>query len=59
MLWIHNTLAEMFDYYRFWNDRTIEAIFEINRGYVTILGLYASEEGRSEEADKFINNYKT
>jgi len=27
--------------------------FGINRGYVIILNLYAKEEGRNEEADKF------
>jgi hypothetical protein len=26
--------------------------FKIDRGYITILGLYVSEEGRNEEAEK-------
>ena len=51
---IHQTLAKTLDYYKFWNDRIIEARFGINVEYVTILGSYAAEEGRNEEADKFI-----
>jgi hypothetical protein len=58
MIRIHQTLAKMFDYYKFWNDRIIEARFGTNVGYVTILGLYAAEEGRNEEADKFISQKK-
>jgi hypothetical protein len=34
-----------------WQD--YRARFIINKGYVTILGLYVPEEGRNEDADKF------
>jgi hypothetical protein len=36
-----------------WNDRIIEARFKIKRGHLTIRSLYALEEDRIEEADKF------
>jgi hypothetical protein len=37
----------------------IEARFEINRGYITVLGLHTAEGRRNEEeAEIFINNYK-
>jgi len=55
MLWIHQTLAETFEYYKFWNGRITEARFKINRVYVNILGSYAAVEGRNEEVDKFIS----
>jgi hypothetical protein len=34
-----------------WRD--YRARFVINKGYVTILGLYVQEEGRNEDAEKF------
>jgi hypothetical protein len=52
MLWIHKALAKTTDCYRFWNDRILEESFKINRGYLTILGLYVPEERRNEEAEK-------
>jgi len=52
---MHQTLTKTFDYYKFWNERNIEARFGTNVGYVTILGLYIAEEKRKEEADKFIS----
>jgi exonuclease III len=53
MIWVHESIAKTTDYYNYWNDRIIEARFRINRGYLTILGLYAPEEGRQELSDEF------
>jgi exonuclease III len=53
MIWVHKSIAKTIDYYKYWNDKIIEARFRINRGYLTILGLYAPEEGRQELGDEF------
>jgi hypothetical protein len=52
MLWIHKTQIKTTECCKFWNDRIIEAIFKINRGYLIILGLYALEEEREREREK-------
>jgi hypothetical protein len=48
MIWVHKTISNKIDYYKFWTDRIIEVTLSINRGYVTVIGLYAPEEGREE-----------
>jgi hypothetical protein len=48
MIWVHNTNSNKIDYYKFWTDRIIEVTLSINRGYVTVTGLYEPEEGREE-----------
>jgi hypothetical protein len=53
MALIHKTLTKTTQYCKFWNDRIIEARFEIKRGHLTIISLYTLEEGRIEEAKKF------
>ena len=50
---MHKTLTKATDCYKFWNDRITEARFKINRGYLTIWGLYTLSEERNEETDKF------
>jgi hypothetical protein len=52
MIWVHKSIAKTIDHYNYWNDRITEARFRINRGYLTILGLYAPEEGRQELNDE-------
>jgi len=45
-MWIHKSLSETTEHYKYWSDRIIETRCKINRGYVTVLGKYTSEEGR-------------
>jgi len=51
ILWIHKTQTEMTEYYKFWEDWVIEAIFKKNRGYLIIFGLYVREEERKKETE--------
>jgi len=39
--------------YSFVNDRTISVRLKTNRGHITIIGVYAPEEGREEETRRF------
>ena len=39
--------------YLFVNDRIITVCFKTNRGHITIIGVYAPEEGREEETRRF------
>jgi len=50
---IKKSLTKTTDYCKFWDNRIIEARFEINRGHLIILGLYALAEGRKEETDNY------
>jgi exonuclease III len=38
---------------QFWNERILEVRLKLSRGTLTILGLYAPEEGREEDSDEF------
>lgn len=42
--------------YEFINERIIKARFRIQRGYMTIIGVYSPEEGRVEETEQFYDN---
>ena len=53
MMWIHKSISKTVEYYKFWNDRIIEVRLKINRGYMTVLAIYAPEEGRREESEEF------
>jgi exonuclease III len=53
MIWVHKSLSKITDHYKYWSDRILEIRCKINRGYLTILGLYAPEEGRQELTDDF------
>jgi hypothetical protein len=50
MIWVHKAISNKVDCYKIWTDRIIEVRLKITRGYVTVIGLYAPEEGR--ECDK-------
>jgi exonuclease III len=39
--------------YKFINDRIITVRHKVPRGYLTVIGIYASEEGRDEDSDEF------
>lgn len=39
--------------YKYINERIVEVRFRISRGYLTIIGVYAPEEGKKEETDIF------
>jgi hypothetical protein len=48
MIWIHKTIHRKTDYYKLWNDTIIETKLNMNRYYLTVIRLYAPEEGREE-----------
>jgi hypothetical protein len=53
-LLVHKTLKETTEYYEFWKDRIVEAIFKINIGYLIILDIQMRSGKRGKkEADKF------
>jgi hypothetical protein len=58
MIWVHKSLSKTTDHYKYWNERILEIRCKINREYLTILGLYAPEEGR-QELTISMNSYKT
>lgn len=43
MIWILKTISNRVDNYKFWNNRIIEMRLKYNRGYITIIGLYAPD----------------
>jgi exonuclease III len=45
---IHKSLQSAIDNYTFWNERIIEARLILTRGYITVLSIYASVEGKEE-----------
>ena len=47
MLWVHKTQTKTTEYYKFWEDRVIEAIFKKNRGVFNHLRFTCS--GRKEK----------
>jgi hypothetical protein len=53
MIWVHKSISKTVYHYRYWSDRILKIRCKINRGYLTILGLYAPEEGRQELTDDF------
>ena len=48
MIWIHKSISNKTDHYKFWNDRVIETRLKTQRGHLTILGVNAPTEGRDE-----------
>jgi hypothetical protein len=50
MLMIHKSLQSAIHNYTFWNEQIIEARLKLTRGYITVLGTYASAEGKEEES---------
>jgi hypothetical protein len=53
MICVHKTMSTKIDYYKFWTERIIDVKLNINRGYVTVIGLHAPEEGREELSNTF------
>jgi len=48
MIWIHKSIPNKIDHYKFWNDRVMETRMKTQKGHLTILGVYAPTEGREE-----------
>jgi len=40
MIWIHKSISNKTDHYKFWNDRIIETRLKTQKGHLTILGIY-------------------
>jgi len=53
MIWIHRSISNKTDHYKFWNERVIETGLKTQRGNLTILGVYAPKEGRDELNEEF------
>jgi len=53
MIWIHKSISNRIDHYKFWNDRVIETRLKIQRVHLTILGVYAQTEVREELCEEF------
>ena len=41
MLWIHKSISNKTDHYKFWNDIVTETRQKTQRGHLTILAVYA------------------
>jgi hypothetical protein len=44
IIWIHKSISNKIDHYKFWNDRVIETRLKIQRGHLTILRVYGATE---------------
>jgi len=53
MVWIHKSISNRMDHYKFWNDRVIETRLKTQRGHLTILGVYGMTEGTEELNEEF------
>jgi len=53
LIWIHKSISNKIDHYKFWNGRAIEARLKTKRGHLIILGVYALTEGRDELNEEF------
>jgi len=53
MIWIHKSVSNKIDHYKFWNDRVTETRLKTQRGHLTLLGVYAPTEGRDELNEEF------
>jgi len=53
MIWIHKSISNRIDHYKFWNDRVIETRLKTQRGHLTILGVYGMTEGMEELNEEF------
>ncbi|PSN46792.1 hypothetical protein C0J52_19145 [Blattella germanica] len=54
-IWIHKRLKNRIHSYTFINERIIMLRIKIDRGYVSILSLYAPEEGKTQNTIEFYN----
>ena len=48
MIWIHKSISNKINHYKFCNNKGIETRLKTQRGHLTILGVYALTEGRDE-----------
>ena len=49
MIWLHKSIANKREYYKFWNNRFIETRLKVQRGHLTVLRVvYVPTEGREE-----------
>jgi Endonuclease/Exonuclease/phosphatase family. len=56
MMWIHKSISNKTEYYKFWNNRITETRLKVHTGHLTILGVYAPTKDREELKEEF---YKT
>ena len=59
MVWIHKSISNRIDRYKFWNDRVIKTRLKTRRGNLTVLGVYAATEGREELNEEFYETLQT
>jgi exonuclease III len=55
MLMIHKSLKSNRDSYSYWSDRIVQVRLKLSRGYLTVLCIYAPNEGKEEESETFYN----
>jgi hypothetical protein len=53
IIWCHKSINNQILYYKFWNERILEVRIKVNRGKLTLLALYAPEEGREDKSENF------
>ena len=53
MLHIHNKHRENIDSYNIWHERIVSARMRLKKDFLTIIGVYAPEEGREEQSEEF------
>ena len=53
MIMLQKRFKFAIDNYIYWNERIIQLRLKLQRGYLTIIGIYAPVEGEEEENDKF------
>jgi len=47
-IWIHKSVSNKIDHYKFWNDRVIETRLKTQKGHLIILAVYGQAEGRDK-----------
>jgi len=52
-IWIHKSISNKIDHYKFRNNRVIEARLKTERRHLTILAVYGLTEGRDELNEEF------
>jgi len=53
MIWIHKSISNKIDHYKFWNDRVIETRLKTHRRNLTILGVYGPTKSRDKLNEEF------
>jgi hypothetical protein len=57
-IWIHESISNIIECYKFWNDRILETRLKIHRGHITILRVYVPTEGREELSEEVYETLK-